>query len=55
MEVAYHVLRYIKRALDFGMLYCKDHSPTMIGYTDANWGNCKIDRKSITGWVFTSA
>ena len=55
MEAAYHVLRYIKGALDFGILYCKDHSPTMIGYTDADWGNYKIDRKSITGWVFTSA
>ena len=54
MEATYHVLRYIKGALDFGILYRKDHSPTLIGYTDADWGNCKTDRKSITGWVFVS-
>ena len=55
MEAAYHILRYIKGVLDFGILYRKDHSPTLIGYRDADWGNCKNDRKSITRWVFVSA
>jgi len=27
----------------------------MIGYTDADWENCKINQKSITRWMFKSA
>lgn len=55
MEAAYQVLRYIKGALDFGIFYGKDHDTSLVGYTDADWANCKVDRKSITGWIFKSA
>ena len=55
MEAAYQVLRYIKGALNFGIFYAKDHDCSASGYTDADWANCKLGRKSITGWVFKSA
>lgn len=52
MEVGEHILRYIKGLLDFGIFYGSNESPTIIGYTDTDWANCRIDKKSITGSVF---
>lgn len=48
MEAAYQILWYIKGTLDFGIFYAKDHDNSVVDYTDADWANCKMDRKSIT-------
>ena len=55
MEATTQVLRYIRGTLDFGIFYRKNHGDSILGNTDADWSNCKIDRKSITGWVFKLA
>lgn len=55
LKAANHVLRYIKGALEFGIYYKNHESPTSIGHTDSDWDNYRIDRKSITDWVFKSA
>ncbi len=52
---AKRVLRYINGTRDFGILY--DHSKPQVisGYSDADWGGCKLSRKSTSGNVFLFA
>lgn len=50
-----HVLRYVKRTLDFGLHFRKcdqaDQNLKIIGYSDADWANAE-DRKSVSGYCF---
>lgn len=47
------ILRYIKRTIDFELVYSKtDNDTPLQGYADADWGNDVNDRKSISGYVF---
>jgi len=48
VETTTKVLRYIRSSLDFNILYKKDYSTSMLGYTNADWGNCKVNEKLIT-------
>jgi len=43
------ILKYLKRNACFGLWYPSGVSPNLIGYSDADYGGCKIDRKSISG------
>ncbi|XP_071581750.1 uncharacterized protein [Temnothorax nylanderi] len=53
-SAAKHVLRYLKGTIDYGLKYVRDNEG-LIGYVDADCGNCKIDRKSYTGMAFVLA
>ena len=48
------VLRYVKGTLDLGITYsgAEDAPITAKGYSDADWASDRIDRKSISGYVF---
>ena len=46
------LLRYLKETLTRGILYNKDGSSTIVGYTDADWAGDVKDRKSTSGYVF---
>lgn len=47
-KVTKRILRYLKGTLNYGIVFRKsDIEPTV--YVDADWGRCKIDRKSYTG------
>ncbi|XP_071652183.1 uncharacterized protein [Temnothorax longispinosus] len=48
------VLRYLKGTIIHGLYYTK-RGKALIGYTDADWGNCGLDRRSYTGSVFLLA
>ena len=48
---AKRVLRYLKGTIDIKLWYEKD-AKGVTGYADADWGNCKIDRRSYSGYVF---
>ncbi|XP_047166641.1 secreted RxLR effector protein 161-like [Vigna umbellata] len=43
------ILKYLKGTTSFGLWYPSDASPSLIGYSDADYGGCKIDRKSTSG------
>ncbi|CAF4883114.1 unnamed protein product [Pieris macdunnoughi] len=45
------LLRYLKRTADYGLIYRKT-GKSLIGYSDADWANCPIDRKSYSGYAF---
>lgn len=47
------ILRYIQGTLDLGIEYKgSDDDPTIEAYSDADWGNSAMDRRSLTGYVF---
>lgn len=48
---AKRVLRCLQGSKDLGLKYWKDTKP-LISYVDADWANCKIDRRSYTGSIF---
>ena len=47
--MAKRIIRYLKGTSNLGLWYSKDSSLSLIGYTDTDYGGCKIDRKSISG------
>jgi hypothetical protein len=45
------ILRYLVHTTKFGLWYPKGSTFDLIGYSDADWVGCKIDRKS-TSWTW---
>jgi hypothetical protein len=43
------ILRYIVHTPKFGLWYPKGSTFDLIGYSDADWAGCKIDRESTSG------
>jgi hypothetical protein len=43
------ILRYLVHTPRFGLSYPKGSSFHLLGYSDADWAGCKIDRKSTSG------
>jgi hypothetical protein len=43
------IMRYLDYTPKFGLWYPKGSTFDLIGYSDANWVGCKIDRKSTSG------
>ena len=46
---ARRIIRYLKGTSNLGLWYSKDSSINLIGYSDADYGGCKIDWKSTSG------
>ena len=49
---ARHVLRYLKRTCDFGITFGKTPELILSGFSDADWGQNKVDRRSVSGYTF---
>lgn len=49
------VLRYINGTRNFGILYDGSEILTVDGFADADWGGCKVTRKSTSGAIFLVA
>ena len=45
------IIRYLKGIINLGLWYSNQSSFDLIGYTDSDYGGCKIDRKSTSGHV----
>ncbi|KZV29782.1 hypothetical protein F511_33524 [Dorcoceras hygrometricum] len=43
------ILKYLKGTQNVGLWYPKDSSLNLIGYSDADYAGCKIDRRSTSG------
>jgi hypothetical protein len=43
------ILRYLVHTPKFGLWYPKGSTFDLLGYSDADWAGCKIDRKSTSG------
>jgi hypothetical protein len=49
LRVVTRILRYLVHTPKFGLWYPKGSTFDLIGYSDADWAGCKIDRKSTSG------
>jgi hypothetical protein len=52
MKAARHVLRYLKGTRDVSITYGRAQNIRIFGFSDSDWGGNKIDRKSITGYIY---
>ena len=52
MIVAKHVMRYLKRMIDFGLYYDRDHDYILYGYTNSDWARSAADRKSTSSGCY---
>ncbi|XP_073153354.1 uncharacterized protein [Henckelia pumila] len=48
-NAAKRILKYLKGTQNVGLWYPKDSSFNLIGYSDADYGGCRIDHKSTSG------
>ena len=46
------VLRYLKGATHYGILYSRNKSTICVGYSDSDWAGDVNDRKSTSGYLF---
>jgi hypothetical protein len=49
LRVVKRILRYLVHTPKFGLWYPRGSSFDLLGYSDADWAGCKIDRKSTSG------
>lgn len=50
---AKRISRYLQETIDLKLTYHRSESAQIsVGYTDADWANSRIDRKSISSYVF---
>jgi hypothetical protein len=49
------ILRYLVYTPKFGLWYPRESTFDLIGYSDADWAGCKINRKSTVGDLFSNA
>ncbi|CAL1672301.1 unnamed protein product [Lasius platythorax] len=46
------IFRYLKGTADFCLKYSRANKSKLLGFSDADWGNDKHDRRSISGCTF---
>jgi hypothetical protein len=46
------VLRYLKGSTDLKLVYCQNNNNDLEGYADSDYGNCPINRRSTSGFLF---
>ncbi|XP_074373565.1 secreted RxLR effector protein 161-like [Apium graveolens] len=49
------VIRYLKKTKDYMLIYRKSDHLEIIGYSDSDFGGCKDERKSTSGYVYLLA
>ena len=53
LDCAKRVVRYVSVTWDFGILYVSATPIRLKGYTNADWADYKVDRRSTSGFVFS--
>jgi hypothetical protein len=53
MNVAKHVLRYLRGTIDYGLRYASGVDMRFQGYSDADWVGSTVDRKNTFDCCFT--
>ena len=55
VEAAKHIFRYLRRTAAYRIRYSGANQSGLIGYSDADWGENRDNRRSTTGFVFLMA
>lgn len=50
MEVALHVVKYLKGTTDLGLFYTASSPFYLEAYCDSDWASCPITRRSLSGY-----
>ena len=50
---AKHVLKYLHGTIDHGLRYTSIGGVRLFGYTDSDWADSVVDRKSTSGYCFS--
>ncbi|XP_075095221.1 uncharacterized protein LOC142173515 [Nicotiana tabacum] len=50
-EAGLHVLRYLVRTLELGLLFNNSSSFAITGFCDSDWASCSTSRRSVSGFV----
>ncbi len=45
---------YLKKTRDLRLIFRRDGHQQVVGFTEADWGRCVDDRKSVSGYMFSS-
>ena len=48
-QVVKRIFRYLKFTPEFGLWYSADSFMVLVGFSDADFGGCRLDRKSTSG------
>ncbi|MBW0470290.1 hypothetical protein O181_010005 [Austropuccinia psidii MF-1] len=48
-----HVLKYLKGTSTIGLTYFRDNQEPPTAYLDTDWGNFRVSRRSVTGYLIT--
>ncbi|XP_071713645.1 uncharacterized mitochondrial protein AtMg00810-like [Rutidosis leptorrhynchoides] len=51
MNLAFRTLRYLKGSPGKGIQLVKGNETSLYAYSDSDWGKCKLNRKSVTGYL----
>ncbi|CAB4043194.1 Hypothetical predicted protein, partial [Paramuricea clavata] len=46
------IFRYLKKTVNYGLLYSENANPDCVGFSDADWAGDLNDRKSTSGYTF---
>ena len=49
LQAVKHIIKYISGTTNLGLWYAKDSAFNLLGYSDSDYGGCRIDRKSTSG------
>lgn len=55
MDVVKHILRYVKKTMDYGIFFKTQAALTLLDFTDADYLGCVKTRQSTEGYVFNLA
>ncbi|MBW0461591.1 hypothetical protein O181_001306 [Austropuccinia psidii MF-1] len=48
-----HVLRYLRGSQELGVIYKTNCKTVIEAYSNADWGNCRATRRSVTGYLIS--
>jgi hypothetical protein len=52
LQAVKRIFRYLKETMTYGLWYPRNQNLQLTVYSDADWANCVVERKSTSGGSF---